>query len=92
MKKAIPIFVFLMVGFTRISFAGTGNARDGYLFVAFLIGLLTAVCGILFFIDFLHKNGKQILVRLIAKWHSFQYRHEHPSRNSSQERFEITIT
>jgi len=92
MKKSIILLPALMFGFAFKCFAGTGNARDGYLVLAILIGMLLVTYAISFIFDFLNKNGKQVVQKIVNKWHVFRQRHAHYTRKSSHERFEMTIS
>ena len=47
------------------TYAAFGNAKDGDLFAVSLIGVLLLLAGILFCIDYLRKNGKQLLKKMI---------------------------
>jgi hypothetical protein len=64
MKKSILIFLVISASVPE-SYAGTGNARDGYLFVISLIGILLFFAGIIYLIDFFRKNGKQLFEKII---------------------------
>lgn len=72
MKRYIIVFLVISSGFIPNSYAAYGNAKDGYLFALCLIGILLLVAGILFFIDFLKKNGKHLIENL----HSHMQTHQ----------------
>jgi hypothetical protein len=65
MKKFIIIFLAIICISAPRTYAAYGNAKDGELFAISLIGFLLLVAGILFLIDFLQKNGKKLIQKLL---------------------------
>jgi len=65
MKKILIILPALFSVSVTKTFAAFGNARDGDLFAVILIGFLLLVAGILSGIDFLRKNRKQLIEKII---------------------------
>jgi uncharacterized membrane protein HdeD (DUF308 family) len=65
MKKILIILLAIFSVSIPKTFAAFGNARDGDLFAVILIGFLLLVAGILSGIDFLRKNRKQLIEKII---------------------------
>jgi hypothetical protein len=64
-KKATLGFIFL-TGSSFPAFAGTGSANDGLEFLLFLMAFLLLVAGFLYGIDYLNRNGKELMHRVRA--------------------------
>jgi|WetSurMetagenome_2_1015567.scaffolds.fasta_scaffold460585_1 hypothetical protein len=60
MKKGIACFVALFAGLSSNAFASAGYAYDGPEFLLLFVGVLFLLAGILWGIDYLNKNGKQV--------------------------------
>ncbi len=58
MKKKITITTVLFNGYFLKTFAGTGNASDGFEGVLVIIGILLIIAALFYAPTFLKKNGK----------------------------------
>lgn len=65
-KRLLPVCI-LFVGMTPPVFASAGYAKDGLEFLLFLAGFLLIVAAMLSGIDYLSRNGRE----LISRAHSF---------------------
>jgi hypothetical protein len=61
MKKEVLIMSVLILGLSLKSFASTGNANDGLVFILAVVGFLLIIAGLLKGIDYLRRNSKQII-------------------------------
>ena len=66
MKKEIFIIIVLLLGVSFKSFAGTGNANDGFVFSLVIAGLLLIIVGLLNGVDYLQKNGKTMIYKAMT--------------------------
>jgi len=66
MKKEVSMTIFLLLGLSFRSFAGTGNVNDGLEFLLVIIGILLIILGLLTGGDYLRKNGKTLIFKAIA--------------------------
>lgn len=66
MKKEMLILITLLFGLSFKSFASTGNANDGLVFILVLVGLLFIIIGLLSGIDYLQKNVKKIIYNFMS--------------------------
>lgn len=65
MKKQMFIMTALVLGLSCRSFAATGSANDGFLFLLAIVGLLLIVFCLLSGVDYLKKNGKILICKAI---------------------------
>ena len=66
MKKEVSMTIFLLLGLSFRSFAGTGNVNDGLEFLLVIIGLLITLLGIFSGVDYLRKNRKTIFYNAMS--------------------------
>jgi uncharacterized membrane protein YfcA len=66
MKKKVLFGTVLTAGLTSQTYASAGYANDALEFALGLVALLLLVAGILKGIDFLQKNGKRIIHKIIV--------------------------
>jgi hypothetical protein len=66
MKKHFSCGLILSAGFSLRAFAKAGYANDGLEFVLFLAGFLLLVAGLLAGINYLYKNRKELVHRVMA--------------------------
>ncbi len=60
MKKKMTITIIVFNGLFLKTFAGTGNASDGFEGVLVIIGILSIITALLYISDYLKKNGKML--------------------------------
>lgn len=65
MKKGMLITTALLLGLSFKSFAGTGNAKDGFTFFLAIIGFLLLIVLLLSGVDYLQKNGKTMINKAV---------------------------
>ncbi len=58
MKKKMIITIVLLTGLFLKTFAGTGNASDGFEGVLAIIGVLSIITALIYASNYLKKNGK----------------------------------
>jgi len=63
MKKELFIIITLLPGVSFNSYAGTGNAIDGFEFFLAISGLLLMILGLLYGVDYLKRNGKTMIYK-----------------------------
>jgi len=63
MKKQIFLITGLILGVCGETLAGTGGAKDGFMFFAVVIGFLLFVWGLLAGGSFLKNNGRKIITK-----------------------------
>lgn len=66
MKKQIFLIIGLILGFSIESLAGTGGAKDGFMFFAVVIGFLLFVWVLLAGGNYLRKNRKRLIRNSIS--------------------------
>lgn len=66
MKKEMLLIIALFLGLSYKSFAGTGNANDGFEFLIVILGLLVIILGLLQGVDYLKKNGNTIIYKVMS--------------------------
>jgi hypothetical protein len=66
MKKIVFSGFFLMTTMLSKAFAGTGNASDGLPFILYLTGFLVLIIGLTEGIDYLKRNGKVVVHRILT--------------------------
>jgi hypothetical protein len=66
MKKEVSMTIFLLLGLSFRSFAGTGNVNDGLEFLLVIIGLLITLLSILSGVDYLRKNRKTMFYNAMS--------------------------
>ncbi len=66
MKKETLILMTLILGVSFKSFAGTGNAKDEFIFILSIIGFLLIVFVLLSGIEYTRKNGKTMIIRSMS--------------------------
>lgn len=66
MKKEMLLLTALILGISLKSFAGTGNAKDEFVFILSIIGFLLLVFVLLYGIDYTRKNGKTMIIRSMS--------------------------
>ena len=60
MKKKMTITIVLLNGLFLKTFAGTGNASDGFEGELAVIGILSVITALLYISNYLKKNGKML--------------------------------
>ncbi|MBP6978411.1 MAG: hypothetical protein KBB71_08870 [Lentimicrobiaceae bacterium] len=60
MKKKMTITIVMLNGLFLKTFAGTGNASDGFEGVMVIIGFLSIIAALLYLSDYLKKNGNML--------------------------------
>ncbi|PLX00358.1 MAG: hypothetical protein C0593_01060 [Marinilabiliales bacterium] len=63
MKKQIFLITGLILGVSGETLAGTGGAKDGFMFFAVVIGFLLFVWGLLAGGSFLKNNGRKTITK-----------------------------
>lgn len=66
MRNQMFIIASLIIGLPYMSAAGTGRTTDGPVFMLVIVGFLLIVEGILYGIDFLKKNGKDMFDKTVC--------------------------
>lgn len=66
MKKEILLLMTLILGISLKSFAGTGNAKNEFIFILSIIGFLLFVIVLLYGVDYIRKNGKTIRYKAMS--------------------------
>ncbi len=69
MNRKILFCLILLSGFVPWTYAGTGNARDGMVFIFIVVVFLMILAALLWGIDYLRRNGK-VLFRYSRKRYS----------------------
>jgi hypothetical protein len=65
MKSRKFFLLFVMTFNAYQAIAGTGYARDGLLSSLVILGILMVFAGLLYFIDFLKKDGRKLLANFL---------------------------